>query len=49
MNINPFTTVTTSMFLVLGVHALVDVAAIVIGLLIFFKGRNHVRRKYGKK
>ena len=48
MNINPFTTMTTSMFLVLGIHALVDVTAIVIGLLIFLKGRAHVRRKYGK-
>lgn len=42
-------TVTTSMFLILGVYALVDIAAIAIGLLIFFKGRAHVRKKYGKK
>ena len=42
-------TVTASMLLILGVHALLDIAAIVIGLLIFFKGRAHVRHKYGKK
>lgn len=42
-------TVTTSMFLILGLYALVDIAAIAIGLLIFFKGRDHVRKKYGKK
>lgn len=42
-------TVTTGMFLILGLYALVDIAAIVIGLLIFFKGRAHVRKKYGKK
>ena len=41
-------TVTTSIFLVLGLYALVDIAAIAIGLLIFFKGRAHVRKKYGK-
>jgi len=40
---------TTSVFLVLGAHILADVAAIVIGLLIFFKGRAYVRKKYGKK
>ena len=28
---------------------LAPVAAIVIGLLIFFKGRAHVRRKHGTK
>ena len=49
MNLNPLATVTSSMLLFLGLYALVDIAAIVIGLLIFFKGRNHVRRKYGKK
>ena len=48
MNLSPVKTVTTGMFLVLGVHALVDIAAIVIGLLIFFKGHAYVRRKYGK-
>lgn len=42
-------TATTSIFLILGVHALVDIAAIAVGLLIFFKGRAHVRKKYGKK
>ena len=42
-------TVTTSMFLILSAYALVDVAAIALGLLIFFKGRAHVRKKYGKK
>lgn len=42
-------TVTTGMSLILGLYALVDIAAIVIGLLIFFKGRAHVRKKYGKK
>ena len=40
---------TASMFLIVGLYALLDIAAIVIGLLIFFKGRNYVRRKYGKK
>ena len=34
-------------FLVLGLYALVYIAAIVIGLLIFFKGRAYVRKKYG--
>ena len=41
--------VTTSMFLILGFHALVDIAAIALGLLIFFKGRAYVRKKYGRK
>jgi len=36
-------------FFVLGLYALVDIAAIVFGLLIFFKGRAHVRKKYGQK
>ena len=40
---------TMNIFLALGAAILVDVAAIIIGLLIFFKGRNYVRRKYGKK
>ena len=40
---------TTGIVLVLGANAVLDLAAIVIGLLIFFKGRAHVRRKYGKK
>ena len=40
---------TMNIFLVIGVAILVDVAAIVVGLLIFFKGRDHVRKKYGKK
>ena len=31
----------------LGGYLLVSVAAIVIGLLIFFKGRAYVRKKYG--
>ena len=35
--------------LVLAANVLLDIAAIIIGLLIFFKGRNYVRRKYGKK
>lgn len=34
--------------LVLAGSVLLDIAAIVIGLLIFFKGRAYVRRKYGK-
>ena len=33
----------------LGGYLLVSIAAIAIGLLIFFKGREHVRKKYGKK
>ena len=41
--------VTTSVLAVIGLNLLLYIAAIVIGLLIFFKGRNHVRRKYGKK
>lgn len=40
--------VTTSVLAVIGLNLLLYIAAIVIGLLIFFKGRNHVRRKYGK-
>lgn len=40
---------TMNIFLVLGAAILVDVAAIVVGLLIFFKGRSYVRKKYGKK
>ena len=40
---------TTSILLALGLHALVDIAAIVVGLLIFFKGRAYVRKKYGRK
>ena len=40
---------TTSVLAVIGLNLLLYIAAIVIGLLIFFKGRNHVRRKYGKK
>ena len=42
-------TFTASIFLILGAHALLDIAAIVIGLLTFFKGRKYVRHKYGKK
>jgi len=42
-------TATTGIFLVLGLYALIDIAAIAIGLLIFFKGRAYVRKKYGKK
>ena len=41
--------VTTSVLAVIGLNLLLYIAAIVNGLLIFFKGRNHVRRKYGKK
>lgn len=41
--------VTTSVLAIIGLNLLLYIAAIVIGLLIFFKGRNHVRRKYGKK
>jgi len=36
-------------FLIFGMYALVYIAAIVFGLLIFFKGRAHVRKKYGLK
>lgn len=32
---------------VLGLYALIPLAAIVLGLLIFFLGRRHVRKKYG--
>ncbi len=34
---------------VLALYALIPLAAIVLGLLIFFLGRRHVRRKYGVK
>ena len=34
--------------LVLAANVLLDIAAIAIGLLIFFKGRSYVRRKYGE-
>ena len=34
---------------VLALYALIPLAAIVLGLLIFFLGRRHVRRKYGGK
>lgn len=33
----------------LGGYLLVSIAAIVVGLLIFVKGRDHVHKKYGKK
>ena len=36
-------------FLVLGIWGLAGIAAIAGGLMIFFKGRAHVRRKYGDK
>ena len=35
--------------IVLGLCALIPLAAIILGLLIFFLGRRHVRRKYGGK
>ena len=35
--------------LILGYGLLAPVAAIVIGLLIFFKGRAYVRKKHGAK
>ena len=41
------TTIYSRIFLVFGLYALVYIAAIVLGLLIFFKGRAHVRKKYG--
>jgi len=41
--------VTNTIMSVLGLYALVDIGAIVLGLLIFFKGRAHVRKKYGLK
>jgi len=40
---------TMNIFLLLGAAILIDVAAIGAGLLIFFKGRAYVRKKYGKK
>lgn len=36
------------LWLILLVYGLVDVAAIAAGLLIFFKGRAYVRKKYGR-
>ena len=41
--------VTTSVLAIIGLNLLLYIAAIAIGLLIFFKGRAHVRHKYGKK
>ena len=41
--------VTTSVLAIIGLNLLLYIAAIVIGLLVFFKGRAYVRRKYGKK
>lgn len=35
--------------MVLLLYALVPLAAIVLGLAIFFLGRRHVKKKYGKK
>ena len=35
--------------IVLGLYALIPLAAIVLGLLIFFLGRRHVRKKYGRE
>ena len=40
-------TMYTGVFLMLGLYALAYLAVIVVGLLIFFKGRAHVRKKYG--
>jgi len=45
----PMNTVTNTLWTVLLFHGAISVAAIVIGLLIFFKGRAYVRRKYGMK
>lgn len=44
---NPFGGI--RLVLVLGLYALVPLALIAAGLLIFFKGRRYVERKYGKK
>ena len=35
--------------IVLGLYALIPLAAIILGLLIFFLGRRHVRKKYGRE
>ena len=35
--------------IVTDIYALIPLAAIILGLLIFFLGRRHVRRKYGGK
>lgn len=40
---------TSRIFLTLGLLALAYLAVIALGLFIFFKGRAHVRRKYGDK
>ena len=40
---------TSRIFLILGLYALVNIAVIILGLVIFFKGRAHVRKKYGLK
>jgi len=41
--------ITTRIFLVFGLLALVYIAVIVLGLVIFLKGRAHVRKKYGRR
>lgn len=41
--------IASNLLLVLFFYGLVAVSAIVLGLLIFFKGRAHVRKKYGRK
>lgn len=38
-----------STYYLLALYALIPLGAIVLGLLIFFLGRRHVRRKYGGK
>ena len=40
---------TSRVFLILGLYALIYIAVILLGLIIFFKGRAYVRKKYGRK
>ena len=42
-------TMASNLLIVLVLWGLVPLAALVGGLLIFFKGRAHVRKKYGRK
>ena len=42
-------TVTSGIFLMFGLYALVYIAVILLGLAVFFKGRAYVRKKYGRK
>ena len=38
-----------NIMIVVGLYAVIPLTAIALGLLIFFLGRRHVRKKYGGK